>query len=330
MNPTSTLNPAAERVHETEHTVTVEAPADVVYGIVADVGRWPVIFPPTVHVEQLERTHDTERIRIWATANDTVKTWTSRRELDPEARRVRFRQEVSAPPVAAMGGEWIVEPDGPGRCVVRLLHDYRAVDDDPEAVEWIARAVDRNSTAELASLAAAAERTADAARLTFTFDDSVAIDGDAADAYAFIDDAGRWADRLPHVARVRLTEDTPGIQVLEMDTLTADGATHTTSSVRVCIAGERIVYKQSRTPALMAAHTGEWRFEPDGDDITVVTSRHTVELVPAAVEKVLGAGATIEDARAFVRAALGRNSGTTLLAAKSHAEQIRRERPACP
>jgi len=329
LDPTSALNPDAQCVHETEHSVTVEAPADLVYGIVADVERWAVTFPPTVHVKKLEQTRDTERIRIWATVNDTVKTWTSLRELDPEARRIRFRQEISAPPVAGMGGEWIVEPDGPGRCVVRLLHDYRAVDDDVEAVEWITRAVDRNSAAELASLRAAAERATGDARLTFTFDDTVAIDGDAADVYAFIDEAGHWADRLPHVARVRLAEDTPGIQVLEMDTLTADGGTHTTSSVRVCIARERIVYKQTRTPELMSAHTGEWRFEPDGDT-TVVTSRHTVELVPTAVEKVLGAGATIEDARGFVRSALGHNSSTTLLAAKNHAEQIRRELRSLP
>lgn len=324
MNRTTNENPiTGNRIHETGHSTGVRAPAEVVYRLIADVENWPVIFPPTVHVEYVERGEDTERVRIWATANDTVKCWTSRRDLNPAALRVRFRQEVSAPPVAAMGGTWVVERDGPDRCVVRLLHAYRAVDDDADATEWIAQAVERNSTMELAALASAAERAAGTEALTLTFDNVVRVDGDLSDVYAFIDEAGLWTRRLPHVSRVQLTEEAPGVQVLEMDTLTPDGSEHTTKSVRVCFRDERIVYKQSRTPTLMATHTGRWRFETDGDT-TVVTSTHTVELVPEAVATVLGADATIDDARAFVRSALGRNSTTTMLAAKAHAERIRR------
>ena len=56
------------------------------------------------------------------------------------------------------------------------------------------------------------------------------------------------AERLPHVARVVLTEDTPGLQFLEMDTRTKDGSTHTTKSVRVCFPDTRIAYKQITLP----------------------------------------------------------------------------------
>src|SRR4051794_34497189 len=89
---------------ETEHEITIEAPAEVVYKLIADVGNWPRLFPPTVYVDHVEKLGDDERIRIWATANGEVKTWTSRRSLDPVGLRVDFRQEVSSPPVAAMGG----------------------------------------------------------------------------------------------------------------------------------------------------------------------------------------------------------------------------------
>ena len=96
--------------------------------------NWPRLFPPTVYVDHgWSVTGSEERIRIWATANGEAKNWTSRRALDPEALRISFRQEVSSPPVAAMGGTWIVEPITADESRVRLLHDYRAVDDDPEA-----------------------------------------------------------------------------------------------------------------------------------------------------------------------------------------------------
>ena len=226
---------ASTTAREAGHTVIVDADADDVYRLIADVSQWPRIFPPTVHAEQVELNGQRERIRLWATANGEVKTWLSRRRLDPVARRVEFRQEVSAPPVAEMGGIWIVEPHSAGGCVVRLLHDYRAVDDKPGSLAWIERAVDRNSRAELGALKATAELARQSEELLLTFDDTVRIAGAARDVYEFIYDAARWTERLPHVSRVRLVEDVPNIQELEMDTKAKDGSAHTTSSVRICL-----------------------------------------------------------------------------------------------
>lgn len=303
----------------TEHREIVAAPARTVYDLVADVSRWPLVFPPTVHVEHVERGGTSEVIRIWATANDAVKGWTSRRDLDPQARRIRFRQEISAPPVASMGGEWIIEPTADGRSLVRLTHDFRAVDDDPASTAWIHQAVDRNSRSELAALRVAVESPAGGDGPFLAFDDVVHVNGAPRDVYDFLNEAGHWDRRLPHVARVDLTEDTPGVQMLEMDTRTPDGSTHTTRSVRVCFPHQRIVYKQLRTPTLMSVHTGQWLVEPY-EDGAVVTSTHRVVLTPQAVPGVLGPEATLGDARTYVRAALGRNSTATMYAAKEYAE----------
>ncbi|MFD8959971.1 aromatase/cyclase, partial [Streptomyces anulatus] len=103
----------APGAHEVEHDITVSAPAAAVYRLIAEVENWPRIFPPTIHVDRVEHDGARERIRIWATANGEAKHWTSRRTLDPEGLRIDFRQEVSTPPVAAMGGAWVVEPRGP-------------------------------------------------------------------------------------------------------------------------------------------------------------------------------------------------------------------------
>ncbi|MGW2584707.1 aromatase/cyclase [Streptomyces virginiae] len=309
--------------HRTEHRIIVAAAPEAVFGLIENVADWPVIFPPTVHAEQAERNGDTQRIRIWATANGEVKGWVSRRELDRAGLRIRFRQEVSRSPVAAMGGEWVMEPRPEGDTLVRLLHDYRAVADDPAHVEWIRQAVDRNSDKELAALRDAAEQRELRAELLLSFSDTIPVDGAAKDVYDFVDRADRWPDRLPHVARVKLTEDVPQQQILEMDTRTADGSTHTTRSVRICFPYERIVYKQLLTPALMTAHTGEWTIREDGAR-TLITSTHTVVINPEPITRILGAHAGVAEARAFVREALGRNSTTTMLHAKKYAEDIAR------
>ncbi|WP_433226638.1 aromatase/cyclase [Microtetraspora malaysiensis] len=305
--------------HHDEHAITVLAPAEVIYDMIADVTRWPLTFTPTVHAEQLQRTGDEELIRLWALANNEVKTWTSRRVLDRTGRRVRFRQEVSQPPVAAMGGEWVLEPLSERRTRVLLTHDFQAIDDDPAGVDWIKKAVDRNSLSELNRLKQAAEAAGDLAELTVSFEDSIQIDGGVDDVYAFLYAAKEWPRRLPHVARLDLTEDTPDIQVMEMDTTAANGSVHTTKSVRVCFPRSRIVYKQTELPALMSAHIGEWSLHAQGGAVTA-TSRHTVMIKRDAVAALLGEDATTREARDLVRQSLSKNSMTTLEHAKAFAE----------
>ncbi|WP_410606473.1 aromatase/cyclase [Amycolatopsis sp. lyj-109] len=310
---------AQPSTREVEHQIKVHAPAGQIYRFIAEVANWPRIFPPSVHVEYLERGDAEERIQIWATANGEPKTWTSRRTLDPAARRIDFRQEKSQNPLAAMGGAWVIEPLSDEESLVRLLHDYRAIDDDPEKLEWIAKAVDRNSQAELAALKANAELATDTPDLLLTFTDTVQVGGSAKDVYDFINEANLWAERLPHVAKVKMTEDAPGLQLLEMDTRTKDGSTHTTRSVRVTFPHDRIAYKQIELPPLMTVHTGEWAFAENPGGV-LVSSRHTVAINEPNITKILGADAGVPEAREFVRDVLGKNSLTTMGRAKEYAE----------
>ncbi|MEV7525572.1 aromatase/cyclase [Streptomyces sp. NPDC091371] len=306
-------------LREVEHEITVSAPAPAVYRLIAEVENWPRIFPPTIYVDHVEKGEGTERIRIWATANGEAKNWTSRRTLDPENLRIDFRQEVSTHPVAAMGGAWVIEAVSATESRIRLLHDYRAVDDDPKGLEWIDEAVDRNSRSELAALKKNVELAHAAEDLTFSFEDTVHINGSAKDVYDFINEARLWPERLPHVATVRFAEDTPGLQELEMDTRAKDGSVHTTKSYRVTFPHDKIAYKQVTLPALMTLHTGYWTFEETADGVAA-SSQHTVTLNTGNITRILGADATVDDAREYVRTALSTNSRATLGHAKEYAE----------
>lgn len=304
----------------TSHEMLVNAPAKAVYDLLADVTGWPEIFHPTVYAQQLEVTGGRERIRLWATANGEVKTWVSGRTLTPEALRIDFGQEVSQHPVESMGGSWGIEDLGEQGCRVVLLHDFTAVGNDPENVAWIETAIERNSSSELLGLKTAAEAMTETEQLTIRFEDSIVIDGNAADVYDFLNEAKLWSERLPHVATVDLREDSPGLQVLRMETRTKDGSTHTTESVRVCLPHEKIVYKQLELPALMSLHTGHWLLQQEGEQVRA-TSRHTVTVKESKITAILGPEAGIEEARNYLRTALSGNSLATLGHAKNYAEQ---------
>ncbi|MDG4861246.1 aromatase/cyclase [Streptomyces sp. T-3] len=309
-----------QRVHRTSHAVEVAAPAGVVYGLISDVEQWPLFFPPNVHVERLEFDGTNERLRMWAVANGEIRSWLSHRVQDPQERIIQFRQQNPQTPVETMNGTWIVEELPGGDSRLTLLHDYTVVDEIAANVAWVERAIDSNSHAELGNLRRIAERWTKFDELVLSFEDTVRVNGPAELVYDFLYRVSDWPELVPHVSSLDLTEDAPGVQVMKMDTRTADGSTHTTESVRICFphAG-RIVYKQTATPALMDAHTGEWSLLPDESGVTV-SSQHSVVLREEAVEEVLGAGADLTRARRYVREALGRNSTATLQLAKRHAE----------
>jgi aromatase len=298
----------------TVHSRIVAARPESVYDLVADVSRWPVIFGPTVHVRHLARTPQDERFQLWALVGGAVKTWTSRRTLDRRALRIGFRQERSQPPIAAMAGEWEFRPRSGGRTEVVLTHRFATTGDG----DALTAAVHHNSEQELAALGRIAELPHPVDDVVFTFSDTLRLPGAAFDAYTFVYRAEAWPDRLPHVRRVLLREDQAGVQHMEMDTVTADGSAHTTRSVRLCFPHERIVYTQLVPPDLLFGHSGAWTFRTDPDGVTV-TARHTVGIDPGAVPRVLGAGSTLADARAYLREALGANSRATVLHAGTYA-----------
>lgn len=311
------MNDGITRRH-TVHTLVVAAPPAVVWGLVADVARWPVVFGPSLHVEVLADDGCHQRFALWALVNDEVASWTSRRTIDSRARCITFEQERSAAPVAAMGGEWRFDPAPGGGTEIVLTHHFAATGDDPGALELINAAVDRNSKAELDALRRIAEQDAHLPDLFLAFDDVVSLECTVASAYDFVAEADRWPQRLPHVGRVVLRRPRPGVQDLEMDTITPDGSAHTTRSIRLCTPGERIVYKQLARPALLLGHSGSWTFASDADGTAVVTSRHLVAIDPTAIPAVLGPEATLAEARSHVHAALSANSQATLRHAGAH------------
>jgi aromatase len=306
--------------------VEVQAPAGVVYGLVSDTTQWPLIMPPTVHVERLHFDGAEDRFQMWVTANGQVKSWFSRRSMDPVARRISFRHETPAAPALAMGGQWSVDELGAERCRLTLDHDFTVAADLPDDEAWLRLATDTNSRAELDRIRAAAENAARNAELLLTFEDELTVRASKTSPellHDFLYGIGDWPAAVPHVARVEVAELSPGVQRVSMDTLAADGAvqtTRTTESVRICFpAAYRIVEKRTTPSRLFAEHICEWSVSADQSDVTAVC-RHTVLLREEAIAEVLGAGTSLAQARSYVRESLGRESRSTLALAARHAE----------
>lgn len=306
------------RVHRSVSEVTASAPADVLYGLIADPTQWPLFFPHFVHVEQLDFDGTQERLRVWAIAGDRVTSWVSRRRLDVGRRRVEFRHDHPAAPAQSMSGVWTVQPLG-DRSKVTFDCTFTVAGDAPADAAWLEQAVRVNSRAQLDALAELAERWTRLDDLVLSFEDTVRIKGPAELIFDFLYRARDWPGELPHVQTLEVVEDVPGVQVMSMGSLSTDGSAHSTESVRICFPGAgRIVYKQTRTSPLLVAHTGEWSVDPDESGVDV-TARHSVLLREEGIESVLGAGTSREAAGRHVREALGQAGLLVLQHAVQHA-----------
>ncbi|MFJ1610612.1 SRPBCC family protein [Streptomyces sp. NPDC088253] len=338
----------SSRVHACEYMVGVAAPAGVVYGMLADAVRWPVFLPWVVHVERFDFDGVQERLRMWELADPAdaggadgaggaggaggvlggrVGAWHIRRVLHPDARAVVFEQEDAAWPGSVTSGVWSVRPAGERECVL-VLRQERGLPVAAADGAGARREAEADVHRRLAEMRRAAEWWEQLDELLLSFEDRVRIEGPAELVYDFLYRIDDWPERLPHVEWASVREDVPGIQVASLDTCAAPGGrTVSTQAVRLCFphAG-RIVYKETRTPELIAAHSGEWSLLPDACGVTVVAA-HQVMLRQEAVAPVLGAGTGLLEARDHVRAWLSRASTQVLGLAKWHAEStVRRLR----
>ncbi|MBL1106857.1 aromatase/cyclase [Streptomyces sp. 5-8] len=312
--------------HVVERSITVRAPADAVYQLVVDVERWPQLIRSVAHIERTAHGAASDEVRVWAVrGHDQAASWTSYRDLDHEARTVAFRNDPPAGPTASSGGEWRVREGADGTSELTVRHTFVLADGVPAAAAAeVSAGVGQHAEAQLGELAYAAEHREELAELTISFEDPLFIGGTAEDSYALLYRAREWPDRFPHVTRIDMTEDERGIQFFDMDTLTPDGRAHTTRSVRVCMPHHKIVYKQISLAPLLTAHTGHWLFTETPEGV-VASARHTATINPDALD-LLFPGATVQDARAYLRKALSANSVSNLRFAKEYAEELAERR----
>lgn len=152
----------------TEHCVTIDAPVQYVYDVLADVEGYANLFPPTQSVTLLEQGADYQIARLVVDVSGQLQTWVTRRDMDATRKVIRYQQLETAPLVEHMGGEWRCFSLKEEQTQLVITHDFivrKPVDGlvlgkfTPEQAEEMMRgAVERNSVADLDAVRKEAER----------------------------------------------------------------------------------------------------------------------------------------------------------------------------
>ncbi|MET8860624.1 SRPBCC family protein [Streptomyces sp. NPDC004579] len=326
---------SSQRKHCARHTVEVAAPAGVVYGLLADAPRWPVLLPAYVHVERVDADAAGDRLRLWHLRGGRVRSVLVRRALHPGLRRIEFEHRDPLAPGVPTYGSWNVSPDGPGRCLVTLHQQSPPPSGPPPGPPTTPGAPEMPGPPGAPGLSGPPEvpgasvesgppgvpGTPDAPGASGLVDAPDVPGAPDAPGVLDVSDVSGVSGVLDvFEARVRAGVHDGPLHTSDPDT----GDTAVFEGVRLCFpAAGRIVHRQSVTPDPIAAYYGEWSLEPDACGVRVA-HRHQVMLRESAVEPAPGAGALPVDARRQVREWLGRTSTETLTLARWHAESALR------
>jgi aromatase len=155
-------------IHHTEHTVTVDAPLNIVWDVLVDVEGYARVFPPTQEAKILEQSATHQIVRLVVDVSGVIQSWISRRDIDNERHVIGYRQLEMAPLMGHMSGEWRALALSDGRTQLVLTHDFKPRDPVDgkvagqytyaEAEKLLKAAVERNSVADLGAVKAEAER----------------------------------------------------------------------------------------------------------------------------------------------------------------------------
>ncbi|GAA2307827.1 SRPBCC family protein [Streptomyces kunmingensis] len=313
--------------HVAEYAIPVEAPAGVVYGLLADPLRWPVLFPSYIHVERIDSDGSRELLHLWDMASGRLRALHVRRHLDPRTRTVETERIDPTTRQVTGRGVWRVTPDGDHASVLTLrreLGTFLALG-PRAATSTAAQALDAEVRARLDEVRAVAGRWERLDELLMAFSDSVHTTGPPELVYDFLQRIEDWPELVPHIEWTEVGTDVPGVQFVDIDSAAWDGgSTVTSGAVRLCFpAAGYIVHKDVVPPAVLSGHTVQWTLLPDSSGVSVVCT-HSVLLREEALGSFLGAGATLTDARHEVRTGLGQAGAELLGLAKWHAESALR------
>jgi ribosome-associated toxin RatA of RatAB toxin-antitoxin module len=297
--------------HAASHSVTCNAPADRVYGLIRRSRDWPQVMDPCESVTVLEESEGFEHIEIGARVNGQLMKWQSRRRILPELLGVEATIVRPMKLVEAMRTTWRVVALSTEQSVLVLEHEYDLSADvtgqvdgvatREDATRYIETAIDRNSTVELGNLKAAAERTdPSAGGPDFHLRHSVVCGAAADTVYDVVRSVQTWPRIFDAcVSATELGGDRAG--VLVRIEATQDGRVVSWDTRRRYLDDiRRIDYDLPVPMPFLESMRGQWRVVPLGPDRCLLTVDRHWRMLPD-VAGIRPGIDTVAQAAAFVR-----------------------------
>ncbi|MGP4046383.1 SRPBCC family protein [Streptomyces sp. 2A115] len=145
---------------QTDNSVFIDAPFDLVWDMTNDVRSWPNLFTEYASIEVLNEEGATVRFRLTMVPDPdgSVWSWVSERTSDREARTVRAHRVETGPfEYMRINWEYAEEADG---VRMRWQQDFERKPDAPFTIEAITERINKNSLIQMAAIKSKIEAAA--------------------------------------------------------------------------------------------------------------------------------------------------------------------------
>lgn len=146
---------AHQASHRTTHRTSINAPADLVFGMLQDAAHWPYLDGLTVYSERVSGDDATHELRTSVVSNGSLSSSHSWRVFDAAGHRGEFQQLDLEPPLRQLVGDWEVSTSD-GLSVVTLNHGFDV--DDEHLTGRINGIIEDYAVRELEALRVSCER----------------------------------------------------------------------------------------------------------------------------------------------------------------------------
>jgi ribosome-associated toxin RatA of RatAB toxin-antitoxin module len=107
----------------TQNRIIIQAPAETVFRLAAEVELWPALLPHYRYVRVLRRDGPRRLVRMGASRDGVPVSWTSIQWLEPDVHRITFRHVAGV--TRGMAVEWSIVSSGPSGVEVTISHLFR-------------------------------------------------------------------------------------------------------------------------------------------------------------------------------------------------------------
>jgi aromatase len=140
----------------TDNSVTIAAPLELVWEMMNDVESWPNLFTEYAKAEILERDGNTIKFRLETHPDpeydNKVWSWVSERTVDPETHTAKSRRiDLANIPYSHMTIEWFFEPVDDGT-EMRWVQDFAMKPESPTSEEEATDYLNRNTKTQMGVL----------------------------------------------------------------------------------------------------------------------------------------------------------------------------------
>lgn len=310
----------------TMHAIEINADIENVYGICANVLKWPEYFPPCKKAQIISEDKNVQVIQITAQSNETEFTWQSERRLYHASYRIDFHQSEPSPLVKYMQGVWRAIKLHKG-VLLTLEHVFEVKDNvegivesvtsNEDALAFMHRTIENNSRKELESIKQILEKSK-LGRTEVIFSEVIEINATPEQVYKVLYNAKEWPQLLPHCKKITMLYEDGNNQEFEMTVIGSQDKIEVMRSIRQGHANNIIEYFQPSLPPALKRHEGKWIITETKNGVNL-EAWHSITLSEEGVRSLWGE-MEIEKASQIVEQAIKRNSMTTMQTIKSYLE----------